>query len=671
MTFEEYGETVRKVKAYNEAYEAAHETVTDYEYDKLMQSLKEAEQEHPEWRSADSPTQTVGAPVRRKAGVTVRHDVPMLSIEDVFTKEEVLGWVHGVRSLHPDAVFSVEQKIDGLSMSIRYQSGRMTLAETRGDGETGEDVTLNAAVIPDVISNLPEDPGPLEVRGEVYMTWKDFDRVNERQELLGKRTFANPRNCAAGTLRQLNPAMTKERGLSFFVFNVQRADREDLTVSHTAALSFLRERLGMHTVPGTLCRTDEEIIDAIDRIGELRGTLGYDIDGAVVKIDQIAYRSEFPAGAKYSAGHIAYKYPPEEKQTVVRGIEVSVGMTGRLNPTAVFDPVRLCGTTVSRATLHNQDFIDRLHIGIGDTVIVYKSGEIIPKIRASVPDLRPAGTRDFRLPDTCPVCGQPVVREENAADIRCVNPSCPAQLERHLINFVSRDAMDIKGLGEENIRALIAEGYLSDIADIYDLRGKRDELIERGIVGKEKNTDKVLASIEASKHQEADRLLTGLAIPNVGKTSARTILKAFGTMDALMNASVEELTAVPDVGGVTAKSVWDFFRRDANRALIRRLRDAGLTMTEENAAADDSLAGRSYVITGEVHVFGSRKELGAFIESRGGRLAGAVSKKTAALINNDPASASGKNKKAKELGVPILTEEEFLASVNEGGRHAG
>ncbi|MDD6195383.1 MAG: NAD-dependent DNA ligase LigA, partial [[Clostridium] aminophilum] len=377
MTFDEYEETVRKVKAYNEAYEAAHEEITDYEYDRLMLSLKEAEKEHPEWRTPDSPTQTVGAPIRRKAGVTVQHDVPMLSIEDVFTKEDVLTWVHSVRSVHPDAAFSVEQKIDGLSMSIRYENGHMMLAETRGDGETGEDVTLNAAVIPDVVPDLPEDPGPLEVRGEVYMTLKDFERTNRRQEVLGKRTFANPRNCAAGTLRQLDPAMTKERGLSFFIFNIQRADRDDLMVSHTKGLAFLNEKLGMRTVPGTLCHTDDEIISAIDRIGEMRGSLGYDIDGAVVKIDQIAYRSEFPAGAKYSSGHIAYKYPPEEKQTIVRNIEVSVGMTGRLNPTAVFDPIRLCGTTVSRATLHNQDFINRLHIGIGDTVIVYKSGEII------------------------------------------------------------------------------------------------------------------------------------------------------------------------------------------------------------------------------------------------------------------------------------------------------
>ena len=660
MTREEYEALSEKIRAENEAYEAAEPVVTDYEYDRQMQELKKAEREHPEFRTGASPTQTVGAPVRRKAGVTVVHDVPMLSIEDVFTKEDVLSWVHDVRSMHPDVLFRVEQKIDGLSMSIRYERGKMVLAETRGDGYTGEDVTLNAAEIKDIVKELPRDVSPLEVRGEVYMTLADFKRTNERQELLGKKVFANPRNCAAGTLRQLDPGMTRERGLSMFIFNVQRGP-DMLMSSHGEGLRFLEEAEGMKTVPGTICRSDEEIIAAIDGIGESRGELGYDIDGAVIKIDQIAYRSDFPAGAKYSAGHIAYKYPPEEKETVIRDVEVSVGMTGRLNPTAVFDPIRLCGTTVSRATLHNQDFIHDLHIGIGDTVLVYKSGEIIPKIRCSIPGKRPAGTRDFELPSLCPACGAPVFREEGSADVRCVNPECPAQLVRHLINFVGRDAMDIKGFGEELIRALVEAGYLKDVADLYDLKEKREELIARGILGREKNTDKLLGELEQSKKREPWRLVAGLAIPNVGKTSAQTLMSCFHSVDALMEASEESLQQVPDIGGITAGAIHVFFGRPENRALLERLRAHGLTFVQKEEERSSELLGLVFVVTGDVSRFRNRAELSDFVKAHGGKVTGSVSRKTTALINNDINSLSGKNKKAKDLGIPILSEDDFLS----------
>lgn len=666
ITKKEYEELIGKIRKYNREYEDAKPEITDYEYDQLMLRLKAAEKEHPDWVKKDSPTQVAGAPVKREAGVTVTHDVPMLSIQDVFTKEDVLNWVHEVRSMHSDVKFSVEQKIDGLSMSIRYKDGKMILAETRGDGYIGEDVTLNARVIPDVQEELAEDVKELEVRGEVYMKLADFERVNENQELLGKKTFANPRNCAAGTLRQLNPAMTKERGLSMFIFNVQRGS-EKLMTSHTAALDFLHKKEHMPVVPHKLCTTDEEILAEIDAIGEKRGDLGYDIDGAVVKIDQIAYRSDFPAGSKYSAGHIAYKYPPEEKETVIRDIEVSIGMTGRVNPTAVFDPIRLCGTTVSRATLHNQDFINKLHIGIGDTVKVYKSGEIIPKIRCSVPEKRPEGVSDFQLPDRCPVCGAPIVREEGQADMRCINPNCPAQMVRHLINFVGRSAMDIKGFGPELIRALNEHGYLKNIADIYDLHLYRDQLVEEGLIGREKNTDKLLANIEKSKENEPWRLLSGLAIPNVGRASARTILQFFGSFDKLKEAPLEKLQEVPDVGEITAKSIYSYFHTDDNLKLLERLKAAGVNMEEKKSdeAGSSELAGKTYVVTGDVTHFKNRAALTEFIEARGGKVTGSVSKKTTALINNDAASQSGKNKKAKALGIPILSEEEFLNSLEE------
>lgn len=663
----DYDKLKKEVKQYNEAYEAAVPKISDYEYDQLMLRLKAAEKEHPEWITPDSPTQTAGAPIeKREAGIEVVHDVPMLSIQDVFTKEDVTSWVHGVRAMHPDAVFRVEQKIDGLSMSLRYENGNLILAETRGDGYVGEDVTANARVIPDVAQKLSYYKGSLEVRGEVYMKLADFDRVNEEQELAGKKTFANPRNCAAGTLRQLDPRVTKKRRLSLFIFNVQRADSAGLTASQDAGLRLLREKENMPTVPGTLCRTDEEIITAIDKIGEARGSLGYDIDGAVVKIDQIAYRNDFPAGSKYSAGHIAYKYPPEEKETIVRDVEVSIGMTGRVNPTAVFDPIRLCGTTVSRATLHNQDFINKLHIGIGDTIVVYKSGEIIPKIRCSVPEKRPAGTEDFRLPSVCPSCGAPIVREPGEADMRCINPRCPAQLLRHLINFVSRDAMDIKGLGEELIKKLVQAGYLRDIGDIYELHLHRDELVAEGLIGKEKNTDKLLAAIENSKNNNPDRLVTGLAVPGVGRESARTLMHYFKSVGRLMDADTEELTRVPDIGGITAEAIHTFFSAPGNRELIGRLQTYGIRMEEAETSVSDELAGRIYVITGDVTHFKNRNELKEFIETRGGKVSGSVSKKTTALINNDAASLSAKNRKARELGIPVITEEEFLAGVRAG-----
>ena len=653
----EYKSLVEKIRYYNERYEAGEPEISDHEYDQLMLSLKAMERELPELAEASSPTKTVGAKVKREAGVTVTHRVPMLSIEDVFTKEEVLAFIQKVHAETADAAFAVEQKIDGLSLTLRYENGKLVLAETRGDGFVGEDVTVNARVIPDIPGEIAEEDY-LEVRGEVYMRLADFDKVNEEQERLGKKTFANPRNCAAGTLRQLDPEMTRERGLSFFVFNVQDGP-EKYRASQTEGLAAL-EGLGFKTVPTQLCRSGEEVLERIDRIGEQRGELGYDIDGAVVKLDETALRARFTAGSKYSPGHIAYKYPPEEKETVVRSIEVNVGMTGRLNPTAIFDPIRLCGTTVSRATLHNQDFINTLHIGIGDTVVVYKSGEIIPKIRRSVPEKRPEGTEDYRLPEFCPACGQPVVRESGMSDVKCVNPSCPAQLERLIINFVGRDAMDIKGFGEEIAIKLVREGFLSDTADIYRLAERREELLKKKIIGLARSTDKLLASVEASKKQEPWRLLAGLAVPNVGKTMSQGLLSFFGSIEKLAEADRETLLAVPDVGAVTADSLLAFFGSEAGKKLIRKFAEAGVRMEGEKKANGTKLAGMTFVITGDLTHFSNRNEFSSFIAANGGKCTGSVSKKTTALIANDAGSGSGKNRKAAELGVSVLTEDEFL-----------
>jgi len=637
--------------------------ITDREYDELMMELKSMEREHPELVTPDSPTRIVGGETKRSAGVNVEHDVPMLSIEDVFSKEEVADWVREVKALHPDALFNVEQKIDGLSMSIRYENGRLTLAETRGDGFVGEDVTKNALCIDDIVRELKTGEEYLEVRGEVYMSHESFERANELQELSKKKLFANPRNCAAGTLRQLDPRMVRERNLSMFVFNVQKGSREYMT-SHSEALEKLEKIQGMKTVPSRLCSGIEEILEEIDRIGNLRGDLPYDIDGAVIKVDNIDQRADFPAGSKYSAGHIAYKYPPEEKKSVIRDIELSVGMTGRINPTAVFDPIRLCGTMVSRATLHNQDFIDELGIGIGQTVIVYKSGEIIPKIRGVDHSLAPEGDPVFRIPDECPVCHAKTVRQEDTADIRCVNPECPAKILSRIVNFVGRDAMDIKGFGPEYIKALCDRGYIRDISDIYRLRERRDELVSEGIIGKEKNTDKLLGVIEESKNNPPERLLTGLAIPNVGKNTAKTLMRHFKSFDALMAADREELKNVTDIGNITADCIYEYFKNEGIIRLISDLKGFGLKMDrDEEEGGDALLQGRTYVITGSLEHFKSRDELAALIEDRGGKVSGSVSKKTFALINNDPTSNSGKNKKAAELGISIITEEELLGEL--------
>ena len=657
----EYDALVETVKYHmDKYYNEDTPEISDREYDELMMRLKEMEKRYPFLAGSDSPTRIVGGTTKRTAGVNVEHDVPMLSIEDVFSKEEVLSWVHEVRQLHPGVRFSVEHKIDGLSMSIRYERGRLKLAETRGNGFVGEDVTANALVIPDVRSELSGIDGDIELRGEVYMSHEDFDRVNEAMELSGKKPFANPRNCAAGTLRQLDSRVVRDRGLSMYVFNVQRADDISYMTSHHDALLRL-EALGVKVVPSYLCMTDEEILSAIDAIGDKRGELPYDIDGAVVKIDEIAYRDDFPAGSKYTSGHIAYKYPPEEKEAVIQDIELSVGMTGRINPTAVFTPIRLCGTTVSRATLHNQDFISELGIGIGRTVIVYKSGEIIPKIKEVVASKNPADSKVYEIPHCCPVCGHEAKREEDTADLKCVNPGCPAKLMRRIVNFVGRDAYDIKGFGEEYIRALTQRKYISDISDIFRLREHRDELIADGIIGKERNTDKLLGIIEQSKKNTPDRLLCGLGVENVGRTSARTIMRHFGSFDRLMEASVTELTGVADVGEITARSIYDFFHDDNMIRLMDELRRLGLNMEmDDSTVVSDTLSGRTYVITGDLKWFANRNELVEYIEARGGKVSGSVSGKTYALINNDVGSASGKNKKARELGIPVISEEDFL-----------
>ena len=654
-------EELKKTLEYhsNRYYNMDDPEISDYEYDSMMQELKKLEKEHPELVTPDSPTQRVGGTAKREAGVLVRHNVPMLSLQDVFSKEEVCNFVNEMKEQLEDPEFVVEYKIDGLSMALRYEDGVLKLAETRGDGiNFGEDVTENAKVIPDVKKKLKDALPYLEIRGEVYMKLKDFDAVNETQELLGRKPFANPRNCAAGTLRQLDSRITKERKLSMFIFNVQEV-RGRTFATHTEGYEFLKKQ-GIHVIDDyKVCKTAEEVWDAITRIGENRGNLGYDIDGAVVKLNRIADREKLGSPSKVPRWAVAYKYPPEEKETKVLDIELSVGRTGRITPTAIFEPIRLCGTTVSRATLHNQDFIDDLDIGIGDTIVVYKSGEIIPKVKEVIHAKRPEGTVRFEIPDVCPVCGAKTEREKDTADIKCTSPNCPAQLERHIINFVGRDAMDIKGFGTVYIEELVRLGYLKDVADIYDLKDHREELIEQGIIGKEKNTDKLLDAIETSKKNDAYKLLTGLGIPNVGKAAAKSILKYFKEFDALEAADMDQLQEVNDIGEVSADCIFRFFGDEKNKVLLQRLRDAGVNMAYiPEEGADERFAGQTFVITGTLPSM-DRKEAAALIEKFGGKVAGSVSKKTAYVLAGE--NAGSKLTKANELGIKVISEEDILA----------
>ena len=629
-----------------------------------MLRLKRLEAEHPELVTEDSPTQKVGGTTKREAGVQVRHNVPMLSLQDVFSKEEIFEFVRNMQEQLQNPEFVVEYKIDGLSMALRYEDGMLKLAETRGDGVNfGEDVTENAKVIKDVKKKLKEPLPYLEIRGEVYMKNEDFERVNENQELLGKKIFANPRNCAAGTLRQLDSSITKERKLSMFIFNVQQVRGMEFQ-THTQGYEYLK-RQGIPVIDDyRVCQSAEEVWDAICAIGDNRGNLPYDIDGAVVKLNRISDRTLLGETSKVPRWAIAYKYPPEEKETKILNIEVSVGRTGRITPTAVFEPVRLCGTSVSRATLHNQDFIDQLDVGIGDYVRVYKSGEIIPKIKTVVKDRREPGVERFHLPEYCPVCGTKTVREKDTADIKCPSSSCPAQLERRIINFVGRDAMDIKGFGTVYIEELVRRGYLKDIADVFSLKEFREELIQEGIIGKEKNTDKLLDMIEQAKSRDAYQLLTGFGISNVGKSAAKSVMKQFGTLEHVMSASLEQLMEVSDIGEISARCIRDFFADERNQDIIQRLKAAGVNMSRI-AQEDESerLKGMTFVITGTLPNM-QRKQAAELVEKHGGKVSGSVSKKTTYLLAGE--NAGSKLTKANELQIPVITEQQFMDLLQSG-----
>ena len=625
-------------------------TLPDFEYDQLLRELENLEKAYPEFACPNSPTRRVGGEVLSQFEKVV-HPVPLMSLQDVFSIEELNDFLEKIAEAEPEACFSVEPKIDGLSVALEYENGRFVRGATRGDGNVGEDVTENLKTIrsiPMVIQNAPER---LIVRGEVFMPKKQFEKLNAIQEKEGKQLFANPRNAAAGSLRQLNSKVTASRGLDIYIFNVQLAEGVSFS-SHSQSLNYLKD-LKFKVIPHVLLTTPKDIAEEVTAINENRESLICDIDGAVIKVDNLAQRERLGSTAKFPRWAAAYKYPPEIKPTIVEDIVVQVGRTGVLTPKAVVRPVRLAGTTVTNATLHNQDFISQRDIRIGDTVMIRKAGEIIPEILEVDLSRRPDGTVPYKLPDTCPICGAAVEQDADGAFLRCTGAECPAQLSRNIAHFVSRDAMDIDGLGSSIVDALIERSLIHSPADIYYL--SQEELASLWKSGTQ-NAKKLTAAIENSKQQDVSRLIYALGIRQVGAKTGKVLASCFGSLDALMAASLEELLAVPDVGEITARSIYDWFRKAQSIHMVERLRQAGVNFASTRVVTDTRFAGQTIVLTGTLSRF-TREEATEKIELLGGKVSGSVSKKTSFVVAGE--NAGSKERKARELGIPVLSENEF------------
>lgn len=626
-------------------------SIPDFEYDHLLRELENLENANPEFAFADSPTKRVGGEALSQFE-KVTHPVPLMSLQDVFSMEELTEFLEKTVASESGAEFSVEPKIDGLSVALEYIDGHFVRGATRGDGNIGEDVTQNLKTIKAIPMTLDSAPARLIVRGEVFMPKKSFEKLNARQEAEGKPLFANPRNAAAGSLRQLDPKIAAKRGLDIYIFNVQLAEGMEFS-SHEESLTFLR-RLKFKVIPFKKLSTVEEIKEEVASINKNRDKLPCDIDGAVIKVNDLEQRERLGATAKFPRWAAAYKYPPEIKPTVVEDIVVQVGRTGVLTPKAVVKAVRLAGTTVTNATLHNQDFISQRDVRIGDTVLIRKAGEIIPEILEVDFSKRPEGTQPYHLPGNCPVCGAKVEKDEDGAFLRCTGAECPAQLSRNIAHFVSRDAMDIEGLGASIVESLIEKELIKSPADIYYL-----SLDDIKSLWKSGSTaaKKLLAAIEASKQQDLSRLIYALGIRQVGSKTGKVLASTFGSMDTLMEASVEELTDVPDVGQITADNIADWFHQEQSKHLIERLRQAGVNFQSKRVVADTRFAGKTFVLTGALSKF-TREEATEKIELFGGKASGSVSKKTSYVVVGE--NAGSKERKARELGIPILSEDEFL-----------
>ena len=645
-------EILRHSRAY---YDLDAPTISDYEYDMLMNRLKALEKEHPDAITPDSPTQKVGGHRSEKFS-PVNHPVPLESLTDIFSYEDLTDFVTKTnQALGSDPVYTVEPKIDGLSMALEYRNGEFWQGATRGDGVVGEDVTENLRMLRNIPLHLNNAPERLIVRGEVYMAREVFMEQNLRREVEGQPLLANPRNAAAGSMRQLDPKVTRDRQLDIIVFNVQLTSGPQ-PKTHAESLDML-ESLGFYTVPHKTFTTAEEICQEVRRIGDSRDQYPFDMDGAVVKVNDLARRAELGSTSKAPRWAVAYKYPPEEKPSVVKNIVVQVGRTGVLTPKAVIDPIRLAGTTVTNATLHNQDFVDRLDVRIGDTVIVRKAGEIIPEVVRVELDKRPEGTAPFRLPDRCPECGAPVERDPDGAALRCTGVECPAQRLRTLVHFASRDAMDIEGLGVSLAESLINSGLVKTPADLYSLDAQSVAALDR--MGK-KSAENLIDRIERSKAQDLSRLLCAFGIRQVGQSAAKVLSRTFGSLEALENAAEEELVAVEDIGPVTARYIAEWFQNEQSQHQIRLLREAGVNMESHEEQKDSRFLGKTFVLTGTLSRY-TRDQAGAIIESYGGKSAGSVSKKTSYVLAGE--NAGSKLDKARTLGIPVISEEEFESMI--------
>ncbi len=643
------------IKTLNEAnyryYVLDDPTMPDFVYDRLLRELEDLEGAYPELIMPDSPTQRVGGQALSKFE-KVTHRVPLMSLQDVFSMDELNDFLQKIHSVYPDAEFTVEPKIDGLSVALEYENGHFVRGATRGDGNVGEDVTENLKTIHSIPMFIDNAPSSLIVRGEVYMPKKSFEKLNERQEREGKALFANPRNAAAGSLRQLDPKIAAQRGLDILIFNVQYAQGVSFS-THTESLQYL-QNLKFKVIPWMAYSDLYSINREVERINENREQLSCDIDGAVIKLNDLTLRDEMGNTAKFPRWACAYKYPPEIKPTVIEEIVVQVGRTGVLTPKAVVRPVRLAGTTVTNATLHNQDFITERDIRIGDTVQIRKAGEIIPEILEVDFSKRPENAAPYFLPRFCPVCGAPTERDPEGAFLRCTGAECPAQLSRNIEHFVSRDAMDVDGLGSAIVESLIEKNLIRSPADIYYLTLEDiKSLWQNGEVA----AKKLLASIEASKQQDLSRLIYALGIRQVGAKTGKVLASHFGSLDQLMQASAEELTEVPDVGAVTAQFIASWFAQPQSVHLVEELRQAGVNFDCKRVITDNRFAGMTFVLTGALTKF-TRDEATEKIELFGGKAAGSVSKKTSYVVVGE--NAGSKERKARELGISILSEDDFL-----------
>lgn len=651
ITARELAQKLREqINYYSELYyEKDDPAISDYEFDKLMHQLIDIEEEYPELLTPDSPTHRVGGRASNSFE-QVEHVVQMGSLQDVFSDEEVVDFDRRVREVVSDPIYVVEPKIDGLSVSLEYRDGVLVRGSTRGDGFVGEDVTENIRTIRSVPLRLKRNIPFVEVRGEVYMPVASFEKVVAQQELKEEKPFKNPRNAAAGSLRQKNPKITAQRGLDIFVFNLQQIEGVQVS-GHKESLDLLKE-LGFQVSPSYLAvDTIEKAIEEIRAIGQRRGEYSFDIDGAVVKVDSLAQREMLGATAKFPKWAMAFKYPPEEKITTLLDVEVKVGRTGALTPTAVFEPIQLAGTTVSRAVLHNQDFIDEKQIAVGDKIIVRKAGDIIPEVVAVAEH---CGNPTYQLPEYCPSCHTKVVREEGEAAIYCPNIECPAQLMRNLIHFASRNAMDIDGMGPAVLEGLVNAGWVHSPADLYDLTEEQIASLER--MGK-KSASNLMNALEKSKQNDLSKVIFALGIPEVGEKTAAELASAFGSMEKLSWATLEQLTALDGFGEVVAQNIVSFFLEERNRVQIERLAKAGVNMESTKVKAGDTFEGKTFVLTGTLPTL-KRNEAKELIESLGGKVSSSVSKKTDYVVAGE--EAGSKLTKANELGITILTEEQLL-----------